>query len=62
MGFDLDDALEEKGKGYFAFKIPAFVNYTDQLKISLWNRGEQPFYLTSIGITAKENIWNSYTP
>ncbi|MCH2233723.1 MAG: glycosyltransferase family 39 protein [Crocinitomicaceae bacterium] len=62
MGFDLDDALEETGKGYFAFKIPAFGNYTDQLKISLWNRGEQPFYLTSIGITAKENIWNSYTP
>ena len=62
MGYDIDQHLLDGSKGYYAFKKPTFVKAGDQFKISLWNRGETPFYLTSIGVSAKENIWNSYTP
>lgn len=44
--------------GYFAFKIPDYLMETDDLKISLWNRGGTEIKITSFRITCYENMWN----
>ncbi len=60
MGRDLEHMINysESNEGFFAFKIPAYILQTDQLKISLWNRGESKINIHGIQIFMIENHWN----
>jgi len=65
MGHDLEemlittkDSITGIGSSYFAFEIPDFINNTDELKISLWNRNGKRILITSFEIYILENNWN----
>jgi len=64
MGHDLEEMLISTRKGggagsaYFAFEIPDFINNTDELKISLWNRNGKRIVIHWFEIYVLENNWN----
>ena len=58
-GRDLEEMLLDHGKAYFVFKIPEFINYSDDLIISFWNRkASRAVLIEEIRIYAVDNIWN----
>lgn len=52
------DAKMRAGKAYFAFEIPNFIEESDELKISLWNRNGKEIHVFEIEIFVVENKWN----
>lgn len=60
IGHDLEAMIlnSKENKGYFAFKIPPYILPSDNLKISLWNRGGTPITIYSFHISMIENLWN----
>lgn len=65
MGHDLEamlsnpiDSTNQTGSAYFAFDLPDFIEDTDELKISLWNRNGKAVSIRSFEIWLVENIWN----
>lgn len=58
-GRDLEQMLIDKGHAYFTFKVPNFIEHTDDLMISFWNRnGERPILIKNIKVLTIDNIWN----
>jgi hypothetical protein len=58
-GRDLEVMLKDTGKAYFAFSIPDFIQYGDDLMISFWNRNpNSEVIIKSVKIFEVDNIWN----
>lgn len=58
-GRDLEQMLTDGNEAYFVFRIPDFIDYSDDLIISLWNRnGTQAVLIEEIRVYAVDNIWN----
>lgn len=60
IGHDLEEMMlnSKVNMGYFAFKIPPYILPSDNLKISLWNRGGTSIRIDSFHVSMIENIWN----
>ncbi len=62
-GKDIDrqmqaDAPDRFRNAQFSFELPSFLEENDTLEIGLWRRNNKIFYLSYIGISWAENIWN----
>lgn len=55
---DLDSTTSDQ-KAFFAFEIPPFIEETDELKISLWNRNGIWIGITAFEIWLVEDFWRT---
>ena len=61
IGHNIEQMIltNESKQGFFAFKIPPFIEDSDDLKIQFWNRTGHDIALWDIKVWWIENIWNS---